>query len=52
MLHFFGPVDDLLVLGVRVLAEVEQDGVLPASKPVAGWIAELDKRRVGKLLSE
>ena len=35
-LHLLGPVDDFLVLGIHVLAEVEQNSVLPAGKPVAG----------------
>jgi hypothetical protein len=29
-----------------------QNGVLPASKPVAGWMTQLDESGVSKLLSE
>lgn len=37
--HLFGPVDDFRVLCVHVFAEVEQNGMLPAGKSVAGWMA-------------
>ena len=40
--HLLSPVDDFLVLRIHVFAEGEQNSMLPAVKPVAGWMTELD----------